>query len=115
MPRKDAAYYREYRAKKKQAETSPLLDAAATGLSSATDMYIGKVHLKADPKGNVVVDVKKDGTFTVKPKTDRQQGLPRSNYYSDPKQRGGWTEVIQGVDPHLADRILNHPAIRTKR
>lgn len=43
-------------------------------------------------------------------RTDRERGLPRSNYFSDHKAPGGWTEVIQNIDPKLATKILDRIA-----
>jgi hypothetical protein len=40
---------------------------------------------------------------------DRQDGLPRSNYYED------WGKTVQKMDPHVINKILDHPAIKSAR
>ena len=45
----------------------------------------------------------------LKIESDRDRGLPRSNYYSD------WSEDIRRADQRVLGRILEHPAIKTTR
>jgi len=44
------------------------------------------------------------------PLTDRERGLPRSNYFSDPAAPGGWGEVIQSMNNRTAQMILDRIA-----
>lgn len=42
--------------------------------------------------------------------TDRDEGLPRSNYDSDHAAPGGWAETIRRMHPHLVTKILDKVA-----
>jgi len=47
---------------------------------------------------------------TRAPLTDRERGLPRSNYFSDPAAPGGWGEVIASMNNRTAQMILDRIA-----
>jgi hypothetical protein len=113
MPaKKDAAYYRDYRARKAQASDP---DVALAAAAEATGAIIGGEFIPADPGGDIELAWKADGSSEVRVKSDREMGLPRTNYFSDPSMKGGWGDTIRNMNPRLAQRILEHPAIKTAR
>ena len=118
MPsKKDAAYWREYRAKKKAQEeevrgvVAETKDATLYEVSVVKDPSMTVVYASKEPDIELAADIHVlDLDAPIIRKSDRERGLPRSNYYGPTEGKGGWTEVIQNIDPQLTTKILDRIA-----
>lgn len=110
MPKSNAEYQREYRERKKLEKLNafPISPAeqAVIGKPSDYDFANSATLPSRKHPAKIVNEMVDEPMFP----TDRESGLPRSNYY--PVETGGrtWTETIQKIDPHLAQRILDRIA-----
>lgn len=99
MTKSNAEYQKAYRDRKKA-------DRIVEGTGPAFEAARAEHRLSI--KGNTASPLPKGETRV--PLTDRERGLPRSNYFSDPAAPGGWGEVIQSMNNRTAQMILDRIA-----